>query len=68
MPARSGVSTPIDALPFPCAVAFEELLEQIRRFDQSSYSEKLSAMLTGYGFADDPDSSLRAARYIIDHI
>lgn len=63
-----GFYTPIDALPFPCAVAFEDLLEQIRCFDQPSYSEKLSAMLTGYGFADDPDSSLRAARYIIDHI
>ena len=63
-----GFYTPIEELPFPCAVTFDDLLARIHRFDEASYSEKLSSLLSGYGFADDQDSSLRAAQYILDHI
>lgn len=60
-----GFYTPIEELPFPTAVDFEQLLHTICEFDEVRYHTGIDQMLRDYGFVDDRNSSERIAKYII---
>ncbi len=60
-----GFYTPIETLPFPVAVEFEQLLCKIRDFDEIRYHGDIHRMFHDYGFVDDRNSSERIAEYIL---
>ena len=63
-----GFYTPIDDLPFPMADTFAGLLQTISEFDAKLYRQKVTAMLSDYGYVDDETSSERVARHILAQI
>lgn len=63
-----GFYTPIASLPFSTAVTFDELLANIRRFDDAVYQQQVKGMLKEYGFVDDENSATRVAKYILSKL
>lgn len=54
-----------DTLPFPIAETNEELAENIMKFEQKEYEQKVDSFLDKYGVHEDGHASERAAEFIL---
>lgn len=61
-----GFYLPIESLPFPLAVTFDELLTEISKFDYKNYKHKTEHMISELGYADSPYSSQKIVEYILE--
>ena len=61
-----GFYLEIESLPFPLAVTFDELLDEISRFDNKKYKYRIEHMISELGYADNPDSSQKIVEYILE--
>ena len=59
-----GFYMDIEELPYPVAVDFPKLVENIKSFDQSKYSAGVDALLENIGTKNDGYASQRAVEYI----
>ena len=60
-----GFYMDIEELPFPVAVSFDELAENISSFDGQAYVAAIKAMHEKFGYVDDANSSERIVNYIL---
>ena len=63
-----GFYAPVSEWPYPKAHSEEELIEQIRCFDEEKYITELNAFLEKYGSCDDGHASERVVKRILDVI
>lgn len=63
-----GFYAPVSEWPYPKAHSQEELVEQIRLFDEGKYISELNAFLKKYGSCDDGHASERVAEKILEVI
>jgi CDP-glycerol glycerophosphotransferase (TagB/SpsB family) len=57
-----------DTLPFPIAETNEELIHNIKNFDQATYEKKVDTFMDKYGVHEDGHASERAAQIISNMI
>ena len=63
-----GFYTPIESLPFSTAETFGKLIENIKGFDEKSYTENVEKLICEFGYVDDANSSERIAKYILNEL
>ena len=63
-----GFYAPVSEWPYPKAHSEEELIGQIRCFDEEKYITELNAFLEKYGSCDDGHASERVVKRILDVI
>jgi CDP-glycerol glycerophosphotransferase len=61
-----GVYIPIQNLPFPGGVSFEQLSKNIDNYDYSKYLGKLGILMKDLGVVDSENSAKEVANYIIN--
>ncbi len=61
-----GVYIPIQNLPFPGGVSFEQLIKNIDNYDYSKYLGKLGILMKDLGVVDSENSAKEVANYIIN--
>ena len=55
----------IEALPFPLAESFDELLTRIDEFDSNEYAERVRTILSEIGTMSDGNASERFVRFVL---
>lgn len=61
-----GLYYPLDKLPFPFAINFNQLIESIKKFDNSKFKRDISALKKEFGYVDKKNSSEIIAKYILE--
>lgn len=61
-----GFYTPLEELPFPLSITFNELMVCIEQFDTVIYEKNIAAMLKQFNVVDDENSSKRIAKYLLE--
>lgn len=56
----------IHQLPFPLAISFEKLINNIRSFDLDTYKNNVDSMIQMIGSMDDGHAAERAVQYIVE--
>ncbi len=66
--ADRGFYIDYERLPFPIAESNEILREEVKKFDRSSYLNKLAQFIKEMGFAEDGTASQKAAELVLNAI
>lgn len=61
-----GFYLPIEELPFPLAVEFDDLLENIRTFDNDKYIDGISKLQKDMGYREDGNATTRILEWIFE--
>lgn len=66
--SERGLYINLEDLPFPFAENYDELLSNIKDFDNSTYKAKLSANREVFGFVDEGNSAEKIINFILDRL
>ena len=61
-----GFYYPLESTPFPIATNNEELIKNIKDFDEENYKNKVEIFLKEKGCIEDGHASERVAKYIVE--